>query len=103
MKTAAILIAAVLALSLTGCASAIPGSEDVRITKNANDIKGCKVIAQVYATKKMIRNVALINDGDTALLLSGWLTGTMDGGGQAVLYNCRGTNNRQPVPVIQVK
>ena len=96
MKKSLVLIAAFLTL---GCATAIPGSEDVRITKNANDIKGCKVIAQVYATKKMIRNVALINDGDTALLLSGWLTGTMDGGGQAVLYNCRGTNNRQPVPV----
>jgi hypothetical protein len=90
-------------ISLTGCASAIPGSEDVLITKNVKDVKGCKLVGTTYSSKTGIRNVTLLNGGDTALLTSSWLTGTMDGGGSVVMYNCHGTDTRQPVPVTPVK
>ena len=92
-----------LLLTFTGCATArIPGAEAVTFTKNPKDVEGCKLAGTFYSSKKGLSDRAIELGGDTVYIRSNWLAGTVDGGGNGAIYNCKGVDTRQPVPV-QVK
>ncbi len=94
----------VIALGVgAGCSStAIPGAENVRITEDPKDVAACKLIearpsAYVFNTKAVrvtLQDFAMQHGGDTVLL-------RVPNAG--VIYNCKGVDTRQPVPVAPPK
>lgn len=109
MKTLASVIAiTALVASASGCSSAAPGAENIRVTSNPQDVAGCKVAGQVSGltagqaypdSKTKMRNAALALGGDTIYVTS---TVNLTGGYEGMAYNCRGTDMRQPMPVAAV-
>ena len=105
MKTlASVLALTALAASASGCSSAAPGAEKIRITSNPKDVAGCKVAGQVSThtsspgNETRLRNAALTIGGDTIFVTSSGLSGPYQG----MAYNCGGTDMRQPMPVAAV-
>lgn len=98
MKTSLLLTAALLTLS--GCGSLAPGAEKVRITHEARDVVGCKIIGPVSGNGDAIekKNVVLASGGDTLLITSSWIIAPQYKG---IAYNCSGVDLRQPVPVTK--
>jgi len=98
-------VALLAALSLVGCSSLAPGAEQVKITKNPNDVRGCKVIGPLSGVEGSglrgggpKENLVLSLGGDTFFETSSWLIAPNYHG---IVYNCRGIDLRQPVPVSQ--
>lgn len=89
-------LAAVL-LSVSGCTTTVPGSENVVLTRNPQDVVNCKVAGKEMPInrEKFAKQDAYIEGADTILV-----TATLLGAAKAgVPYNCKGIDPRQPVPV----
>jgi hypothetical protein len=92
----------------SGCSSAAPGAEKIRVTNNPKDVAGCKVAGQVSGltggqaypdSKTKMRNAALALGADTIYVTS---TVNLTGGYEGMSYNCGGADTRLPMPVVAV-
>src|SRR5664280_3475847 len=105
MKTLGSTLAlAAIVVATSGCSSAAPGAEKIRVTSNPKDVAGCKVAGQVSThtsspgNETRLRNAALTIGGGTIFVTSSGLSGPYQG----MVYNCGGTDMRQPMPVAVV-
>lgn len=97
------LISVVLIAGAAGCTVAtVPGAERVVITKNAKDVEDCKIIGKgrlIISIDKTgendLKNSVVAAGGDTFLILSTTPLVASNG----MIYNCKGGDVRQPVPV----
>jgi hypothetical protein len=84
-------------LSLTGCASTIPGADKaVNFTYNKNDVTACKLVG------KTTENTIGTNMADDAVLSGGdtiYVYKKVIGIRWGIIYNCHGNDTRQPIPV----
>ena len=97
-------LALLASISLTGCASLIPGAEKVKFTDEAKNVAACKLVgdpvpyswAPGAAKEGNVRDYAVSHGGDTVLVRH-----LGAGAKVGIVYNCTGIDLRQPVPVSQ--
>ena len=104
-----LLLAFGLVGGITGCSSVAPGAEQVKLTRNSKDTIRCKIVTSFkfksepasLGDKANVLNFAYGAGGDTVFMTSAGGLGTRGGLGHCsgMVYNCRGTDMRQPVPV----
>jgi len=78
MKRARLVLLGVVAAAATHCASVVPGSESVVLTRDESAVKGCKELGDVQAwisfsfgdARNQLRNRAHKLKGDTVLVAS---------------------------------
>jgi hypothetical protein len=103
------LVCLALLIALTGCSSLAPGAERIKLTRDGQDVAGCKVVGPISFNKplqcrpwcgsysKEMKNTAFAEGADVV-----FITSSQDAS-QGVAYNCSGVDPRQPVPVAPVK
>jgi hypothetical protein len=100
LTTSPLLLA--LLVAPPGCTTLSPDAASVRLTRNPQDVAGCRVVGQVSGmtgnqalpgTTKRIKNAAAALGADVVFL-------TLSvSNGEGTAYRCKPGDPRQPVPV----